>query len=272
MKLRCSVLKRKRTTNQLLLFGIFFGFFIIFGINFVVANENQNDTLINTSNIINFVNQERIVRNIKPLQENKLLDAVAQKKLDNMIEEDYFAHTSPKGVDPWEWFFQSGYDFAYAGENLATEYTDVIKQHNAWMNSPKHKKNIIDERFTHTGVAVGQKKIDGKEIIIAVQVFATPQKIAITSSNFTPETFEVPEALFYKGIADMSNTKKDVELSETLPLQANIVNIYGKNKRILRENSNIRMIAWIIIATITLFVIIAEYCIFVRKKENGDNI
>jgi hypothetical protein len=239
----------------------------MYGVQFVFADEVQNDTLINAANVIKFVNKERVENGLAILQENELLDTVAQKKLDDMLKEDYFAHISPEGVDPWQWFFDAGYDFAYAGENLATNYADVIKQHEAWMNSPKHRKNILDKRFTHTGVAVGHKKSNGKDVTVTVQVFATPQKISITSSNFTPETFEVPETLFHKEVKNISDSVSRVELFETNPLQENVVSVYDKNKKILQENSYVRMLIWIIIGLITLSVIIVEYRIFIRKQK-----
>jgi uncharacterized protein YkwD len=248
---------------------IFFG---ICNVHFIFASEVQkDDTLINTVNVIEFVNKERTESGLEALQENELLDTVAQKKLDDMLKEDYFAHTSPEGIDPWQWFFDAGYDFAYAGENLATEYTNVIKQHEAWMNSPKHRKNILDERFTHTGVAVGHKKIDGKDVVVTVQVFATPQKISVTSPNFTPDTFEVPDALFYKGTKDISSTIDETNdnLQDVPVLQAETKNVYSTNQGNTDVDMTTRQFAWIVIGIITFFVVLTEYLVFRKKQKRS---
>jgi hypothetical protein len=241
-------------------------------VHFIFASEVQkDDTLINTVNVIEFVNKERTESGLEALQENELLDTVAQKKLDDMLKEDYFAHTSPEGIDPWQWFFDAGYDFAYAGENLATEYTNVIKQHEAWMNSPKHRKNILDERFTHTGVAVGHKKIDGKDVVVTVQVFATPQKISVTSPNFTPDTFEVPDALFYKGTKDISSTIDETNdnLQDVPVLQAETKNVYSTNQGNTDVDMTTRQFAWIVIGIITFFVVLTEYLVFRKKQKRS---
>ncbi|MEA3322836.1 MAG: CAP domain-containing protein [Patescibacteria group bacterium] len=245
---------------------MFFGVFVICGAHFAVANEELNDTLINTSNVIEFVNKERVDVGIEPLTENELLNTVAQKKLDNMMEENYFAHTSPNGTDPWEWFLQSGYDFAYAGENLATEFNDVYKQHQGWMNSPKHKQNILDERFIYTGVAVGQREVDGENVTLTVQVFATPPSVSITSPNFTPETFEVPDALFYKGIKDVNAQPQDYVEDDPLFVKAGTTK-YNDASQSPKKESQVKTFAWIFIGLLVIVIFWLEYHIFATKGK-----
>lgn len=253
-------------TQKTIAMMMFFCAFVLCNVSVVTANEELDATLINTSNVIEFVNKERVDIGIAPLKENELLDTVAQKKLDNMMEEDYFAHTSPNGTDPWEWFLQSGYDFAYAGENLATEFNDVYKQHRGWMNSPKHKQNILDERFIYTGVAVGQREVDGKNVTLTVQVFATPSNVSITSPNFTPETFEVPDALFYKGIKDINAQPQDYTEDNSLFVKAGATAYNDTNQSAQRE-SQVRTFAWIFIGILVIVIFWLEYHIFVKKEK-----
>ena len=53
------------------------------------------------------------------LAKSDMLQEAAEKKAQDMIENNYFAHTSPQGKTPWHWVEESGYDYRYAGENLA---------------------------------------------------------------------------------------------------------------------------------------------------------
>jgi hypothetical protein len=128
---------------------------------------------ITKENIINLVNQSRNENNVEALSENQKLDQAAENKLDDMIKNNYFAHTSPSGVTPWFWFEKNGYDYKYAGENLAMGFSTVEREHDAWMESPTHKRNILNPSYKEIGVAVGQGTIDNSLVTIAVQTFGS---------------------------------------------------------------------------------------------------
>jgi len=131
----------------------------------VLASEITKDS------IINLVNKSRAENSISALAENQNLDNAAKDKLEDMIKNNYFAHTSPTGVTPWFWFEKNGYDYKYAGENLALGFSSVEKEHQAWMNSPTHRKNILNPNYKEIGVAVGQGIIDNNLVTLAVQSF-----------------------------------------------------------------------------------------------------
>ena len=128
---------------------------------------------INRDSIIQMVNQSRTENNVEILSENQTLNKVAEDKLNDMISNSYFAHTSPSGIAPWHWFDENKYDYKYAGENLAMGFSSVENEHQAWMDSPTHKKNILNENYKEIGVAVGKGTIDGSLVTIAVQEFGT---------------------------------------------------------------------------------------------------
>lgn len=143
---------------------------------------------INTNNIIDLVNSSRQKNGISELSENKTLDKIAADKLEDMVKNDYFAHTSPKGISPWYWYEKNGYDYKYAGENLAINFTRVEDEHDAWMKSPTHRKNILNPNYQEIGVAVGAGEINGQLGIIAVQEFGTSASAGAGSKegeNFT---------------------------------------------------------------------------------------
>lgn len=91
-----------------------------------------------------------------------------------MAEKSYFAHTSSDGVTPWHWFQEVDYPYLYAGENLAIHFTDSEDVIDAWMNSPTHRANILNTRFTEMGIATAQGSYQGRATIFVVQLFGTP--------------------------------------------------------------------------------------------------
>lgn len=121
--------------------------------------------------IIDYVNQERASAGLKQLKENKTLSKAAGMKAQDMLGNDYFAHTSPEGVDPWHWFKKAGYQYKYAGENLGMDFNTVKAVHDAWMKSPTHKDNIMSEKYEEMGVSVKDGIIDNKKTKVAVQMF-----------------------------------------------------------------------------------------------------
>jgi len=125
--------------------------------------------------LINLVNDERAGLNLPPLKENSTLNQAAYLKAQDIIEKDYFSHNSPEGITPWYWFKKSGYDYAFAGENLAIGFLDSEEVHNGWMGSSSHRSNLLNPKYDEIGVAVMKGDFEGKETTVVVQLFGTPQ-------------------------------------------------------------------------------------------------
>ncbi|NTV41336.1 MAG: hypothetical protein HGA61_03635, partial [Candidatus Moranbacteria bacterium] len=121
--------------------------------------------------VVDLVNKDRFEKNIEPLKVSKELTAAAKEKAGDMVLHNYFAHISPSGSTPWQWIGQSGYDYSFAGENLAINFNDPELQHLAFMKSESHRKNILNPNYKEIGVAVIYGKINGKQTIITVQEF-----------------------------------------------------------------------------------------------------
>lgn len=151
------------------------------------------------SDVITLANSARIKSGLNPLHENTKLAQAAQAKADDMIKNDYFSHTSPKGVEPWYWIKQAGYQYKAAGENLAINYTDATNQHNAWMKSETHRANIMNTRYQDIGVAVVKGKINGKESIVTVEYFGT-QLFAVADQAVPVPPVAVPDPVSIKGV------------------------------------------------------------------------
>lgn len=91
-----------------------------------------------------------------------------------MFAENYWAHFSPSGKDPWGFISSAGYKFSYAGENLAKNFYTSDEVIRAWMNSPSHKENIINGNFQDIGVAVEDGTLNGQKTTLIVQMFGKP--------------------------------------------------------------------------------------------------
>lgn len=135
-----------------------------------------------------FVNQTRHSLGLKALTENEKLNQAAKLKAEDMVQYQYFNHTSPAGVTPWSWFLKAGYNYKYAGENLAIGFYESEEVYNAWLNSPSHKANILNPNYTEVGTAV-LSGFDGGNTIIVVQEFGSrlPSKTPSSAAAAKPK-------------------------------------------------------------------------------------
>lgn len=149
---------------------------------------------ITKSALENSINQTRQSLGLAPLLENAKLNQAAQAKAQNMVQNNYFDHTSPTGVSPWFWFAQAGYRYKYAGENLAIGFYDSQEVYNAWLNSPSHKANIVNPHYTEVGTAV-LGGFGPNNSVIVVQEFASPLPVkpAPVASNSKPVAVTQPK-------------------------------------------------------------------------------
>jgi len=127
--------------------------------------------------IIRLTNEEREKEGLPALEENGFLNEAARRKAADMFAFDYWAHSSPAGKTPWSFFKEAGYNYVVAGENLAKDFSNPEAVVGAWMKSPTHKANIIDNRFKEIGVAVVEGTLNGYQTTLVVQLFGTPSRL-----------------------------------------------------------------------------------------------
>lgn len=128
--------------------------------------------------VVEKTNKEREGQKLTPLVRNTVLDQAAQLKANDMAKNGYFAHYSPSGVSPWHWFNQAGYAYVHAGENLAVHFSDSKEVVEAWMQSPTHRANIVNQNYREIGVGTAKGTYEGYDTIFVVQLFGTPGQVA----------------------------------------------------------------------------------------------
>jgi uncharacterized YkwD family protein/spore coat assembly protein SafA len=104
------------------------------------------------------VNQERLKQGLSPLKYNWQLARVARYKSEDMAAKNYFSHTSPTYGDPFTMMKNFGISYMSAGENIAMGQPTPTSVMTAWMNSPGHRANILNTRYTEIGVGVAKNQ------------------------------------------------------------------------------------------------------------------
>jgi hypothetical protein len=130
---------------------------------------------ITTDEIISLTNAERAKQGLSAVTYNETLSNAAAEKGNDMFANQYWAHTSPAGKEPWAFITEAGYSYRVAGENLARDFSASGQVVAAWMASPTHRANVVNNRYTEIGVAVVDGTLDGVETTLVVQMFGSPR-------------------------------------------------------------------------------------------------
>ena len=117
--------------------------------------------------MLRLVNEEREANGLSKLTWNAELAKVAQAKAQDMVDNNYFSHTSPTYGSPFDMMKSFGIKYRYAAENIAKN-SSVEKAHVALMNSEGHRKNILNANYT--GIGIGIVKTSSNSYTI-VQMF-----------------------------------------------------------------------------------------------------
>ena len=137
-----------------------------------------------TDALLSATNNERAKSQLQPFSISSKLSEAATLKAQDMLTHQYWAHVAPDGSTPWKWFDQVGYRYSYAGENLAKNFRTPQAVVAAWMASPEHRVNILNDHYSEVGFASISGKLYGKSVILTVALYGTPSMtVATVSSN-----------------------------------------------------------------------------------------
>lgn len=101
--------------------------------------------------VVRLVNIERGKEGLQPLTMTAELQQAAQRKAQDMVDKDYFSHTSPTYGAPGDMLRSFGIRFTSAAENIAAGYSTPEQVVQGWMNSSGHRANILGN-YTQIGV------------------------------------------------------------------------------------------------------------------------
>ena len=101
--------------------------------------------------VLKLVNDERAKVGCSPVAANSALTDLASAFSEDMAARDFFDHTDPSGLTPWDRAAKAGIS-SLGGENIARGQADAAAVMDAWMNSPGHKANILNCDFKTLGV------------------------------------------------------------------------------------------------------------------------
>lgn len=134
-----------------------------------------SSAILSRQGVIEWTNAQRKKYGLSLFKENSKLKAMAQAKVEDMFQNQYFSHNSLSGEGVGDLAKDFGYEFLSIGENLAMgNFPDDEDLVEAWMASPGHRENILNPSYQEIGVAVQKGIFNGELVWLAVQHFGLP--------------------------------------------------------------------------------------------------
>ena len=169
-----------------------------------------------SSQILKFTNEARTAAGLSWLSANSVLDTIAGWRAADMFANQYFDHSSPDGQSVIDLTKKVGYEYLLIGENLAKgNFADDRAIVETWLNSPEHKANILNGRYTELGAAVEEGSFAGQNTTITVQIFGAPAavcpqpnqntKAQIDSSSAAIKEMQSEAAVLYGNLETMKS-------------------------------------------------------------------
>lgn len=143
------------------------------GATTTTPTTNNSTTTNNTSasseeiELLKLINAERTKNGLGELKFNEDLLKIARLKAKDLVDKNYFSHTSPTYGSPFDMMKTYGITYKTAGENIAGNST-LQGAVTAWMNSEGHRANILSNAYNYTGIGIVDSPKYGK---VLVQMF-----------------------------------------------------------------------------------------------------
>ena len=117
--------------------------------------------------VFDLINKQRTNNGLAALKNDSEVQRVARIKAQDMVDNNYFSHTSPTYGSPFYMLKSFKISYNTVGENIAGNSSNSSAV-TAWMNSSGHKANILNSNFNYTGIGVVSSPKYGK---MYVQLF-----------------------------------------------------------------------------------------------------
>ena len=104
------------------------------------------------------MNGARSNNGMAPVQQHGTLVSLARWRSQDMLNKNYFSHTiAGCGCLVYVYYDSNGLSYQWAGENIGwnsglDDSYSPVRVHEKFMESPGHRANVLDRRFTHGGV------------------------------------------------------------------------------------------------------------------------
>lgn len=203
-----------------------------------VKPQPKLETGMSIAGVLKYTNIERVKFNLKPLVLNKKLSASAVAKVDDMFTFQYFEHNSPTGKTAADLVRTEGYNFQSVGENLALgDFGTDQKLVEAWMNSPLHRKNILNPKFTELGLAVAKGMFKGDMQWLAVQHFGKPAPDCVEVSSVLKNSVDSEKTALEAEEIKLQKTADEIEASPDQNMSKEFLDSY--NDRVSAYNARL---------------------------------
>ncbi|MBI2034377.1 MAG: hypothetical protein HYT11_01455 [Candidatus Levybacteria bacterium] len=215
---------------------------------------------ISAEELLVLVNKERQDRGLSALQLDNQLSSAANLKAQDMFANNYWAHTSPGGMSPWVFIKSAGYEYLYAGENLARGFTsspDVVK---AWMESPSHRDNMLSSNYDEIGFAILTGTLTGEETVLVVEMFGRRFDGVAIAPTAKPTNFQITPTPSISGVTPTLVPLVPRSIQAEQQVVASI-----KNQPLINSGSLPKQVSILLIA-VFLFIFITDIIIIERKK------
>ena len=114
----------------------------------------ENSLLTEDENyLLELINAERRKHNLNDLKIDKELQNIAILKANDLVNNNYFSHTSKTYGSPFDMLKQYNITYKTASENIAGN-PNIDAALSSWLNSESHKKNILSNDYNYTGLAI----------------------------------------------------------------------------------------------------------------------
>ena len=131
------------------------------------GSQTSSSMNSNEKEVFELINKQRTNNGLKELKVDEELQRVARIKAQDMVDNNYFSHTSPTYGSPFQMLNSFKISYKTAAENIAGNSSNTGAV-NSWMNSSGHKANILNSSYNYTGIGVVSSPKYGR---IFVQLF-----------------------------------------------------------------------------------------------------
>ena len=131
------------------------------------TNTNNTSATSDEVKFLKLINAERTKNGLSELKFNEELLKLARLKAKDLVDNNYFSHTSPTYGSPFDMMKTYGITYKTAGENIAGN-PSLQGAVTAWMNSEGHRANILSNAYNYTGIGIVDSPKYGK---VMVQMF-----------------------------------------------------------------------------------------------------